>query len=325
MNGFPQASDEASLTHSVCILWGLDMRRQAIVLLAGTLGLLAVGCGANDNAEVASSPSPEASPAATTQPFDAPLVSPKDGKDGKNAKVAASKTNKIAGLLESTDPEERAKQVQAGIRSRAGLDPFASLPATLTFSLPTDSSGSNGNIASNGLNNGGGRPRLGNLTAGGGGQSPLVNLGGPRGGGPRGGGSTIASINAIPSFPVVEPVRRPTQVARGPVGTSGLNAPGDKGLKPLPPLPEPKLAQAVEVTGVVTIGGITQAIIKAPNEPTGRHVEVGQRLSNGQVLVKRIEANAGSDPIVVFEENGQEVSRGVGEKSTPETGDTPTV
>jgi hypothetical protein len=301
------------------------MRRQAIVLLAGTLGLLAVGCGANDNAEVASSPSPEASPAATTatQPFDAPLVSPKDGKDGKNAKAVASKTNKIAGLLESTDPEERAKQVQAGIRSRAGLDPFASLPATLQFSLPTDRSGSNGNIGSNGLNSGGGRPRLGNLTAGGGGggQSPLVNLGGPRGGGPRGG--SIASINAIPSFPVVEPVRRPTQIARGPVGTSGLNAPG--GLKPLPPLPEPKLAQAVEVTGVVTIGGITQAIIKAPNEPTGRHVEVGQRLSNGQVLVKRIEANAGSDPIVVFEENGQEVSRGVGEKSTPETGDTPTV
>jgi hypothetical protein len=306
------------------------MRRQAIVLLAGTLGLLAVGCGANDNAEVASSPSPEASPAATTatQPFDAPLVSPKDGKDGKNAKVA-SKTNKVAGLLESTDPEERAKQVQSGIRSRAGLDPFASLPATLQFSLPTGSNGSNGsngNIASNGLNSGG-RPRLGNLPAGGngsGGPSPLINLGGPRGGGPRG-GSTIASINAIPSFPVVEPVRRPTQIARGPVGTNGLNAPGDKGLKPLPPLAEPKLAQAVEVTGVVTIGGITQAIIKAPNEPTGRHVEVGQRLSNGQVLVKRIEANAGSDPIVVFEENGQEVSRGVGEKSTPTTGDSPTV
>jgi Tfp pilus assembly protein PilP len=305
------------------------MRRQAIVLLAGTLGLLAVGCGANDNAEVASSPSPEASPAATTQPFDAPLVSPKDGKDGKNAKVAASKTNKIAGLLESTDPEERAKQVQAGIRSRAGLDPFASLPATLQFSLPTGSNGSNGNIASNGLNSGGGRPRLGNLTAGGGGgggQSPIIGLNNNPRGGPRGGGgSTVASINAIPSFPVVEPVRRPTQIARGPVGTNGLNAPGDKGLKPLPPLAEPKLAQAVEVTGVVTIGGITQAIIKAPNEPTGRHVEVGQRLSNGQVLVKRIEANAGSDPIVVFEENGQEVSRGVGEKSTPETGDTPTV
>jgi hypothetical protein len=114
------------------------------------------------------------------------------------------------------------------------------------------------------------------------------------------------------------------QIAKAPVGTNTLGAGGNPGLTPLPALPEPKLAQAVEVTGVVTIGGVTKAIIKAPNEPTGRHVEVGQRLSNGQVLVKRIEANSGSDPVVVFEESGQEVSRGVGEKAMPEDG-TPTV
>lgn len=316
------------------------MRRQSIVLLAGALGLLAVGCNNGENTTVAESPSPQAeSSPATTQPFNNPTISQKDSKDGKvgkdGKKIVATKTNKIAGLLESTDPEERAKQVQAGIRSRAGLDPFASLPATLSFNLPVDStangSGGSGNVSSFGS---GGRPRLGPLVAGngggggfnggngGGGRSPLIGFGSNGGGGPRGGGVVIGSVPSIPAFPEVAEVRRPV-IAIAPVGTSSLNTPGkDDGLKPLPPLPEPKLAQAVEVTGVVTIGGITQAIIKAPNEPTGRHVEVGQRLSNGQVLVKRIEANAGTDPIVVFEENGQEVSRGVGEKATPDDGPT---
>jgi hypothetical protein len=345
---FPQAADGDNKSHSNCIPWGLDMRRQSIVLLAGALGLLAVGCGGGEETtEVATSPSPtaEASPTAA-QPFDAPLVSQKDGKDGKvgkdGKKIVAQKTNKIPGLLESTDPEERAKQVQAGIRSRAGLDPFATLPATLSFSLPVENTASNGGSGSYnaGGGGGGGRTRLGPLVAGGGGNGggggPLVAYnGGGGGGGPRGGpsfggsgggrGTIATNINAIPTFPEIVEVRRPVvQIAKGPVGTNTLGAGGNQGLAPLPALPEPKLAQAVEVTGVVTIGGITQAIIKAPNEPTGRHVEVGQRLSNGQVLVKRIEANSGSDPIVVFEENGQEVSRGVGEKAMPEDG-TPTV
>jgi hypothetical protein len=307
------------------------MRRQSIVLLAGALGLLAVGCTNGGDTTVTESPSPQAENSPTaTQPFDQPLVSQKDGKDAKmgkdGKKVVVTKTNKVAGLLESTDPEERAKQVQAGIRSRAGLDPFASLPATLAFSLPAESTASGGaNASSFGSGSGGGRSRLGPLIAGGGGggRSPLIGFNGG-GGGPRG-GTVIGSVPSIPAFPEIAEVRRPT-IARAPVGTSGLNAPGgNPGLKPLPPLPEPKLAQAVEVTGVVTIGGITQAIIKAPNEPTGRHVEVGQRLSNGQVLVKRIEANAGSDPVVVFEENGQEVSRAVGEKAIPDDGSTPTV
>ena len=42
-------------------------------------------------------------------------------------------------------------------------------------------------------------------------------------------------------------------------------------------------------------------------------------LSNGQILVKRIEINMGSEPIVVLEENGIEVRVMVGssKKGTP--------
>jgi hypothetical protein len=80
----------------------------------------------------------------------------------------------------------------------------------------------------------------------------------------------------------------------------------------LPPPVEPELARAVLVTGVVIIGQEPQAIIKVPNEPTSRYVQAGQRLAN-DVLVKRIEMNQGSNPVVIFEQYGIEVARTVGE------------
>ncbi|MBW4476554.1 MAG: hypothetical protein KME54_06705 [Tolypothrix brevis GSE-NOS-MK-07-07A] len=80
----------------------------------------------------------------------------------------------------------------------------------------------------------------------------------------------------------------------------------------LPPPVQPELARAVLVTGVVLIGQEPQAIIKVPNEPTSRYVQAGQRLANG-VLVKRIEMNEGSNPVVIFEQYGIEVARNVGE------------
>ncbi|HEY9676152.1 MAG TPA: hypothetical protein V6D11_32215 [Waterburya sp.] len=80
----------------------------------------------------------------------------------------------------------------------------------------------------------------------------------------------------------------------------------------LPKLPEPTLAREIEVTGVVELSGVPMAIVKVPNEPS-RYVREGQRLANGQVLVKRIEMNRGPNPVVVLEQYGIEVARGVGE------------
>ncbi|MEA5620215.1 hypothetical protein VB711_20540 [Cronbergia sp. UHCC 0137] len=82
----------------------------------------------------------------------------------------------------------------------------------------------------------------------------------------------------------------------------------------LPPTPQPNAAKAVLVTGVVLIGKAPQAIIKVPEESTGRYVRAGQRLVNG-VLIKRIEMNKGSNPVVILEQNGIEVSKEVGETS----------
>ncbi|MEA5603096.1 hypothetical protein [Nostoc sp. UHCC 0252] len=87
----------------------------------------------------------------------------------------------------------------------------------------------------------------------------------------------------------------------------------------LPPPAQPELARAVIVTGVVLISKEPQAIIKVPDEPTSRYVQAGQRLANG-VLIKRIEMNGGSNPIVILEQFGIEVAKMVGEgpvNSTP--------
>ncbi|NET01353.1 MAG: hypothetical protein F6K61_12430 [Sphaerospermopsis sp. SIO1G1] len=86
----------------------------------------------------------------------------------------------------------------------------------------------------------------------------------------------------------------------------------------LPELPKPETAEAVYVSGVVLIGKQPKAIIKVPNEKTSRYVQAGQRLADG-VLVKRIEMNGGSDPIVVFEQYGIEVAKGVGVEPEPDS------
>jgi Tfp pilus assembly protein PilP len=69
------------------------------------------------------------------------------------------------------------------------------------------------------------------------------------------------------------------------------------------------LAEAVLVTGVMTIGNENFAVVQT--SAGSQYVKAGQRVSNGQVLVKRIDMR-GSDPVVVLEENGIEVSRPVG-------------
>jgi len=128
------------------------------------------------------------------------------------------------------------------------------------------------------------------------------------------------------------PPRPPQPIAARPIGVPDLpELPVDKRppqwvdpnpppppvipvVPPPPPPPSTELATGTEVSGVVKVGNETQVIVKVPNEPTSRYVKIGQRLSNGQVLVKRVDLKEGADPIVILEENGVEVAKAVGEK-----------
>jgi hypothetical protein len=84
--------------------------------------------------------------------------------------------------------------------------------------------------------------------------------------------------------------------------------------RPLPAAlaPQPELARAVSVSGVVQIGSVVYAIVDAPDEPSSRYVQVGQRLSNGEIIVRRIDMN-GSDSSVILEQAGMQVVRRVGD------------
>lgn len=232
--------------------------RGTLVVCAGALGVWMSGCTVGEDTIVTeANPSPAANSSTPAQPFAKPTVPAKD---------APKANNKIVGLLQSTNPDERARQVQRGIT--AGKDPFSSVPPLVSFKVPIE-------------------PREGGSPA----PQPQPNS------------------SDRPVLP--EPRITPKPEQKSPI-------------KSLPPLPDPALAKAVQVTGVIVVGGVPQAIIQAPNEATSRYVQVGQRISNGQVLVKRIEMNSGSDPIVILEQNGVEVARAVGSPTAPSAPGAPT-
>jgi hypothetical protein len=85
-----------------------------------------------------------------------------------------------------------------------------------------------------------------------------------------------------------------------------------------PPPPSTELAEATEVTGIIEVGGQTQIIAKAPNEPTVRYVNVGERIARGEVLIKGVENIEGADPQVILEQNGVEVIKPLGEQQLME-------
>ncbi|PZV06398.1 MAG: hypothetical protein DCF32_09935 [Leptolyngbya sp.] len=184
-----------------------------------------------------------------------------------------------ADLIQSTDPNERLQQI-----NNSRTDPFAIVPIPppppRVIAPPAPPGGSSG-------------PATARTTAGGG----------------SGAGGARSPVAAAPGTSST-----PSGGSGATSGGSGASRPTTPPpLAPLPQLPKPTLAEAVQVTGVMTIGNENFAVLET--SAGSQYVRAGQRVSNGQVLVKRIDMR-GSDPIVVLEENGIEVSRPVGAPSS---------
>jgi hypothetical protein len=131
-----------------------------------------------------------------------------------------------------------------------------------------------------------------------------------------GGGATAPGGGGTPTATTPQPPSPGGTAPATPGGGGGTTTPGGGGLElppiqPLPTLPEPSLAQGTVVTGVVTIGNENFAIVQSPTDSSSQYARVGQRLANGQVLVKRIEVQGGT-PVVILEQNGIEVAQPVG-------------
>lgn len=177
-------------------------------------------------------------------------------------------------LITSTNPDTRAQQVQ-----RDRPDPFSLLPASPTVEVRPSStpSGATGTQTAALPGSGASGSGAGSATAGrssAGGASSGTTTGSTNGNG-------AASDGSAPDVVVGPPPPPPTTLARG-----------------------------VTVSGVVRIGAVPYAIVQAPNEASSRYVRAGQSLSNGAVLVKRIDASS-FEPVVVLEQNGVEVVRNV--------------
>jgi hypothetical protein len=87
------------------------------------------------------------------------------------------------------------------------------------------------------------------------------------------------------------------------------------------PAAKPEQANGMEVSGVIEVAGTTQVIVKLASESFSRYIEVGDRVANGRVLIKRVEGQNTLSPTVVLEEVGIEVPRKIGDRSTPITPD----
>ena len=84
--------------------------------------------------------------------------------------------------------------------------------------------------------------------------------------------------------------------------------------------PDSTLAESVIVSGLYQGNGKAKLIVKAPEEDTSRYVEVGQYLSNGQILVKSIDLNYSPTPRVILEQSGVEVTKEIGESPENSSG-----
>ncbi|MEH2304093.1 hypothetical protein [Nostoc sp.] len=259
------------------------MGRNSKITIAAILTLVIAGCASEDTPQAVNpAPIPKivAKSPPTAQSFKNPVIP---------AKQVSQVTPASVNLIQSTNPTERAPLI---LVSKDRTDPFAQIFGQTVSGMPkTSGTGKPVPIL----------PKL-----------PTASLAGRKLSTPRIALNQKKNIASVPkkansTFTSVLPKVLP-QVVPNPTLVSVL-----------PPAAQPELARAVIVTGVVLISKEPQAIIKVPDEPTSRYVQAGQRLANG-VLIKRIEMNGGSNPIVILEQFGIEVAKMVGEgpvNSTP--------
>lgn len=301
------------------------MRQVSLIALVSLLALLTTGCQIGQEEDQAAQETPSPQPAASVSP---PKPSPAATPFGSGSKPLVAQqpgtSSAVPGLIQPELPESAVKRVPLGQKS----DPFSAVPVQPQVTVsPNQRAGAN-----QGANN---RPvpAVPPLPAP---QLPKIPLAPqPKARVPQRPNRGVTAATPLPnrlqrrSTPTAQgtnrspsPSRSPSPLLSKPTTTATVLPPVTPPLKvvpELPKLPEPTQAQGVQVTGVVEVGGVQMAIVKVPNEPD-RYVREGQRIANGQVLVKRIETNRGPNPVVILEQYGVEVARGVGESPSTSPG-----
>jgi hypothetical protein len=275
-------------------LFGEGEMRQ-VSLIAASIGLVLFvgGCSGGEGGDAVSQETPADSEQANSEQS-APAASASPSPSAQPAAAQpANRPNRPRGILpadliNSTNPDQRLRSIQS-----ARPDPFSLVPTSPAVTITREVRASGGGQSSASAGSGGsGNGGSGNGGSGNGGS-----------GGSRRSVETQAMLpQSIPALPDIPRLPRPMPNALA---------------------PQPELARAVSVSGVVQIGSIVYAIVDAPDEPSSRYVQVGQRLSNGEIIVRRIDMN-GSDSSVILEQAGMQVVRRVGDAPVvPEAPATP--
>jgi hypothetical protein len=270
------------------------MKRVFLLASAGALAFLTGGCSYFSFLPWVDDPN-EITGVVEEAPIPSPAASPEPGFEDP---VEPGGQPSVVGLVQPTNPKERSRQVQKGRE-----DPFAVIPVEPVITREEIEPAI---------------PPVASLPQPGRAETPTPPQRGKVAGNENGAGSKPTAT--APSQPGTTTFPRGTQPSGVPERSiprlePGQLMPGEEGLRfppGLPPQPQPAIASAIAVSGVVQVGTAPKAIIKAPNEEYSRYVQPGEYVSNGQVLVKRIEVGRGLYPTVIFEENGIEFSRQVG-------------
>ncbi|MDJ0743224.1 MAG: hypothetical protein QNJ32_07660 [Xenococcaceae cyanobacterium MO_167.B27] len=240
------------------------MNKTLLLVLTGTLALSAEGCSymsefVEQRKEIENPPTISTSVQAEASEKD-PEAQAELAETPE--KEGVSRTQDVAGLIPSTNPDVR---IRGNVRGRK--DPFAVVSLTPTIQIKEDPKTTNtnrtqANTNRNNRNQNNNRSRV---------------LPPPR-------------------------VRRPEEITSTPtIDTQTVEN-----------SPKADLAENVLITGLVQLGDRIQIILQAPEETSSRYVEVGQYVSNGKVLVKRIETSFPT-PVVILEQAGIEVAKAIGQ------------
>ena len=129
----------------------------------------------------------------------------------------------------------------------------------------------------------------------------------------RGRKDPFAVVTLNPKIEIEPEKSDPHNISNPFSGRENLSS-NDEELELSEPVIDPTLlAQDVVISGLYEANGRIRLIVQAPEEDSSRYVEVGEYLSNGQVLVKRIEEDNLASPIIILEQSGVEIAKTIGE------------
>lgn len=317
----------------------MAMRQHRFTALGLALAMVLGACGSEP--DDLGTPEPDETPVAEQAPTDAPAGEGEgdipEAEPFESPVVEEDETMTAApsGLISSTNPQERTRQVQRNLDAARedGADPFGVLPvevsrgqrqaetvaqqATGTTTDASPPGAAAGTAARPGTSAPSSAGTTGDTVA----TTDGITAGPPL---PPLTGQTMDSLPDINPSDFQIPALRPSRSIRAEDldTTDGIpmaEGPGEASEpmseptpEPTPPPPAIDLAEGTEVTGVIQVGGDVQIILQTPGSAFSRYVRVGDTIANGEVRVVRVERLSG-EPLVILEQNGVEVGRGIGE------------